>query len=430
MSNQQKINIRRKVRAELNLLTDEQKKSQSADVFLQLENYTEFRNAKTILLFWSLPDEVCSHDFIEKWHTEKQILLPVVVDNDLILRKYNGICSIAKGAFNILEPIGDDFTDFEDIDLAIIPGVAFTAKGARTGRGKGFYDRFLPKISATKIGICFAEQIVDDIPCEVWDVKMDKVIFPNKNKRNKMKKAIVVGATSGIGKEVAKELLRKGWKIGIAGRRLQLLEEFQRENSNVEIQQIDITTDEATANLQQLIDKLGGMDLYFNASGIGFQNVDLKIETEVKTAQTNVVGFTKMVDFAFNYFKNNGGGHIAVISSIAGTKGLGVAPAYSATKRYQNIYIDSLEQLAYLQKLNISFTDIRPGFVDTNLLNDGEKYPMLMQPTDVAKSIVRAIEKKKRRKVIDTRYAIMTFFWKLIPNWIWKRLPIVTHQKC
>jgi len=243
------------------------------------------------------------------------------------------------------------------------------------------------------------------------------------------KKAIVVGATSGIGHEVAKELLRKGWKVGAAGRRLPLLEEFKRENPSVEIQQIDITKDEATDNLQQLIDKLGGMDLYFHASGIGFQNVNLEMSIELKTAETNVVGFTRMVDFAFDYFRNNGGGHIAVISSIAGTKGLGVAPAYSATKRFQNTYLDALEQLAHLQKLKISFTDIRPGFVDTGLLSDGEKYPMLLRADKVAKSIVQAVENGKRRKVIDWRYATLTFFWSLIPDCVWKRLPIKTRKK-
>ena len=119
-----------------------------------------------------------------------------------------------------------------------------------------------------------------------------------------------------------------------------------------------------------LIDKVGGMDLFLLSSGIGFQNTNLNMEVELNTAYTNVEGFIRMVDTAFIYFRKSGGGHLAVISSIAGTKGLGVAPAYSATKRFQNTYIDALEQLSYLQKLNIRFTDIRPGFVATDLLND------------------------------------------------------------
>lgn len=130
--------------------------------------------------------------------------------------------------------------------------------------------------------------------------------------------------------------------------------------------------------------------------------------------------------YRFSYFRNNGGGHLAVISSIAGTKGLGVAPAYSATKRFQNTYIDALEQLAHLQKLNIHFTDIRPGFVATDLLNDGKHYPMLMKTDQVGRDIVRALHRKQRVAIIDGRYRILIFFWRMIPRWIWKRLPVKT----
>lgn len=165
------------------------------------------------------------------------------------------------------------------------------------------------------------------------------------------------------------------------------------------------------------------MDLFFLSSGIGYQNRDLNPEVELNTARTNVEGFIRMVTAAFNYFKENDGGHIAVISSIAGTKGLGVAPAYSATKRFQNTYIDALAQLSRMQHLNISFTDIRPGFVATDLLKNG-KYPMLMQAGHVAQQIIKALTRKKRIAVIDERYRILVFFWRMIPRWIWERLPI------
>ena len=114
----------------------------------------------------------------------------------------------------------------------------------------------------------------------------------------------------------------------------------------------------------------------------------------------------------------------SVISSIAGTKGLGVAPSYSATKRYQNIYIDALAQLSRMEKQPITFTDIRPGFVRTDLLKDGRNYPMLMSPQYAALRIANAIDRKKRRAIIDWRYAILVFLWRLIPEWLWERLPI------
>lgn len=243
-----------------------------------------------------------------------------------------------------------------------------------------------------------------------------------------MKRAIIIGATSGIGQEVAKCLLQEGWHIGIAGRRQSALEVFQQTSpEQLVIQALDVTQEDANEKLNTLIAKLGGMDLFLLSSGIGFQNMKLDIDIELNTARTNVEGFTRMVDTAFSYFKENGGGHLAVISSIAGTKGLGVAPAYSATKRFQNTYIDALEQLAHLQKLNIHFTDIRPGFVATNLLNDGKHYPMLMKADKVGRLITRALNRKQRVAVIDWRYGFLVFFWRMIPRWLWKRLPIKTN---
>lgn len=239
-----------------------------------------------------------------------------------------------------------------------------------------------------------------------------------------MKKAVVIGATSGIGYEVAKELIKQGWKVGIAGRRGEALDAFKSTApDNIETQALDVTHPDAADKLHSLIEKLGGMDLFLLSSGIGYQNRDLNPEVELNTTLTNVEGFTRMVTAAFGYFKQQGGGHLAVISSIAGTKGLGVAPAYSATKRYQNTYIDALAQLSRMQKLNISFTDIRPGFVATDLLKGGN-YPLLMQADRVGASIVRALNRKKRIAIIDGRYALLVFFWRLIPRWVWERLPV------
>ena len=239
-----------------------------------------------------------------------------------------------------------------------------------------------------------------------------------------MKKAIIIGATSGIGQEVARLLVRQGWRIGIAGRREEALRSMQQTNpEQIEMQCLDVTEDNAILHLNRLVDRLGGMDLFFLSSGVGYQNRDLEPEIELNTTRTNVEGFTRMVTAAFDYFKKTGGGHIAVISSIAGTKGLGVAPAYSATKRFQNTYIDALAQLSRMQRLNIRFTDIRPGFVATDLLRNG-KYPMLMHADEVARHIVRTLKHKKRVAVIDGRYSLLVFFWRMIPRWLWERLPI------
>jgi NADP-dependent 3-hydroxy acid dehydrogenase YdfG len=239
-----------------------------------------------------------------------------------------------------------------------------------------------------------------------------------------MKRAIIIGATSGIGQEVAHLLVQQGWYIGIAGRRENALQNMQQAYpGQIEIQCLDVTKEDAVLHLNELISRLGGMDLFFLSSGVGYQNRNLEPEIELHTARTNVEGFTRMITAAFDYFKKTDGGHIAVISSIAGTKGLGVAPAYSATKRFQNTYIDALAQLSRMQHLNIRFTDIRPGFVATDLLRNG-KYPMLMNADKVARHIVRTLKRRKRVAVIDRRYRLLVFFWRMIPRWLWERLPI------
>lgn len=242
------------------------------------------------------------------------------------------------------------------------------------------------------------------------------------------KKIVIVGASSGLGKEIALKFIEKGWKVGIASRNIEALKEIEKlYPQSVVSQQIDINDENAIINLENLINKLGGIDIYLHSSGIGSQNTLIDINTEISTCKTNVLGFTRMVDYMYNYFKTkNTTGQICVISSIAGTKGLGVSPSYSATKRYQNTYIECLEQLSHMQNLNISFTDIRPGFVKTALLNDGNHYPMLMDVEYAAKKIVSAVERKKRIAIVDWKYAILVKFWELIPRWLWVRLPVKT----
>jgi len=232
------------------------------------------------------------------------------------------------------------------------------------------------------------------------------------------KRAIVIGASSGIGLEVAKLLIEQGWMVGVAARRVELLQNI----GAAAMERIDVTADDATKALQRLVSQLGGMDLFFYASGIGKQNRELTEAIELATVQTNGVGFTRMIGEAYRYFAKQGSGHIAAITSIAGTKGLGPAPSYSATKAMQNVYLQALEQQARSRGLNISFTDIRPGFVDTALLSGDFHYPMMLRPEKVAREIVYAIDHRKHIRVIDWKYRILTAVWRRIPRWIWRRL--------
>lgn len=239
---------------------------------------------------------------------------------------------------------------------------------------------------------------------------------------NEVKRAVVMGATSGIGMEVALLLAKKGWRVGIAGRREEKLRQIKDSTDGIVCcKQIDITKDNAPQLLNELIEELGGMDLYFHSSGIGWQNVALDIEKEMRTVETNGVGFTRMVTAAFNYFTVNGGGQIACITSIARTAGLGAAPSYSATKRFQSHYLECLSQLSRMRKLNIRITEIRPGFVATDLLS-GSRYPLQLKASNVAKSIVKVVLKRKEIATLDWRYRILVFLWRMIPRCVWVRL--------
>ena len=238
-----------------------------------------------------------------------------------------------------------------------------------------------------------------------------------------MRRVVIIGASSGIGKEVANLYLNRGYHVGIAARREdRLLAIKQQAPERVVTATIDVTADDAPQRLRSLIQELGGMDLFFYASGIGKQNRTLEPGIELDTMNTNAVGFTRMVGEAYRYFAENGGGHIAAITSIAGTKGLGPAPAYSATKAMQNVYLQSLEQQANARGLKIRFTDIRPGFVDTDLLAGDFRYPLMLKPDKVARHIVRAVDHHRHIAVIDWKYAIITALWRRLPRALWRRL--------
>lgn len=238
-------------------------------------------------------------------------------------------------------------------------------------------------------------------------------------------KAIIVGASSGIGREVARILIADGWILGLAARRVEKLQELQEQApERIYIRKLDVNSSEAEEQFLELIASMGGIDLYFHASGIGYQNPPLEAQLELATVQTNALGFTRMISAAFRYFSLHGGGHIAAVSSIAGTRGLGVAPAYSATKALQNVYLESLAQLAHMRSLSIHITDIRPGFVRTPLLGENPRFPMLMSVQTVANQIVEALYHRRRVVVIDRRWQLFTFFWRLVPHWIWRKMKI------
>ena len=153
----------------------EELQEQSKLILKKLEENKYFIDAKIVMLYSSLPDEVQTHDFLEKWRNEKRIILPTVVGDDIIPVELKKDTDFAIGDFNILEPQNEEYTG--NYDLIVVPGVAFDKNGNRIGRGKGYYDRFLCKhLNVTRIGICFDFQLVDEVPTEDNDIKMNEII--------------------------------------------------------------------------------------------------------------------------------------------------------------------------------------------------------------------------------------------------------------
>ena len=175
---EEKALLRNNIRDLKKLLTDDQKQLQAHALFSRLEVATEFIAAQKILIYWSMPDELPTHEFIEKWSNSKQFFLPVVKGEDMIIQPFISKNKLKQSNYGIWEP--DAEMDFShDIDLVIVPGVAFDKMKFRIGRGKGYYDKFLHQKTFEKWGICFDIQLVDQIPVKDHDVAMDKVFTPS-----------------------------------------------------------------------------------------------------------------------------------------------------------------------------------------------------------------------------------------------------------
>ena len=167
--------LRKQIREEKKHQHPDVLRANAATLLRQIEEHPNFIASKTILLFYSLGDEVHTHDFVEKWHAAKKILLPVVKGDVLVLRHYTGKECLQAGAFNIEEPTGENFTDYDEIQMAVVPGLSFDKQGNRLGRGKGYYDKLLPLLHTYNIGICHQFQAREEMPTEPFDRKMDEV---------------------------------------------------------------------------------------------------------------------------------------------------------------------------------------------------------------------------------------------------------------
>ncbi len=238
-----------------------------------------------------------------------------------------------------------------------------------------------------------------------------------------MKKAIIVGATSGIGRELALILAGHNYKVGITGRREQLLLNLQASKpEDFVVSAFDVSQiDDVPQALQKLTDELGGLDLLVLSSGTGQINPALDTAIEQQTNAVNVTGFTAVANWAFNFFAQQGSGHFAAITSVAAIRGSRQAPAYGASKAYQVNYLEGLRQKAANLNMPIYVTDIRPGFVDTPMAQ-AENMFWVAPVEKAAKQIFKAIENKRDVVYITKRWRLVAFIFRMVPGFLYKRM--------
>ncbi|MFN5642467.1 MAG: SDR family NAD(P)-dependent oxidoreductase [Sphingobacteriales bacterium] len=239
----------------------------------------------------------------------------------------------------------------------------------------------------------------------------------------KLKKAIIIGATSGIGKSMAELLLLEGYEVGVTGRREELFQSIKtQETSRIVFKKMDVqdvSTLEPIGN--ELVRQLGGLDLLIISAGIGEENKNLNFDVENNVIKTNIQGFTCMADWAVRYFKEQGYGHLVNISSIAGIRGNGIAPSYNATKAYQINYLEGLRINVKDYGSSITITDVRPGFVDTPMAK-GEGLFWVASVQKAAEEIFEAIKQKRKVVYITKRWGLIALLLKVIPFSMLKRI--------
>lgn len=183
MSHALKKQIRQEVKEHKKKLSASQAEAETALIFERIEDTDEFRQAKSILIYWALPDEVQTRGFIRSWLGRKHIILPVVEGTMLKLKELHQLEQMTEGQrYKIAEPDHADYFDAWQVDLAIVPGVAFDRQGQRLGRGRAYYDRLLKDMHCPKIGICYSFQRYENLPAETHDIPMDMVISGHADK--------------------------------------------------------------------------------------------------------------------------------------------------------------------------------------------------------------------------------------------------------
>jgi len=247
------------------------------------------------------------------------------------------------------------------------------------------------------------------------DVAFKKTKIPA---MKKSQRALVIGASSGIGREMALWLAKNDWHVAAVARRENLLQELCAEFPNCMLANFfDANATETIAeNLEEIVKQLGGMDLLVISAGTGFLNPELNLPLEQSTIKTNVDGFTAIANWGYHYFKTQGSGQIAAITSVGGLLSTPHGPAYNASKAYQINYLDSLRKKAKKECPAVTVTELRPGSVRTAMMK-GEGHFWITSPSDAATIACQAILKKKRLQYISKRWKFIGVLLRMVSLW-------------
>lgn len=239
-----------------------------------------------------------------------------------------------------------------------------------------------------------------------------------------MKKAVITGATSGIGRALAVELHGRGYSVGATGRRVERLEELKSElEERIHIQYMDVSRlNEAKHHLRSLIDQMGGMDLIVLNAGITDFQTDSSWEKEQKIIDVNISGFASLANVSFEYFVEQGRGQLVGISSIASMFGSGLSTGYNASKAFVSSYLQGYRQKANHSDADIAVSDIKPGYVESEM-TDGMRGLFWVAPTEkAARQIADAIELKKNHAYVTKRWWLVALLVRMTPNWVFDRM--------
>ena len=236
------------------------------------------------------------------------------------------------------------------------------------------------------------------------------------------KRILITGATSGIGRALAEEFAGRGFIVGITGRRTHLLDEIKGAypEGRVHAATLDVTDQKASvAGLEALIDQMGGLDILVANAGVANTNREFDWLVENTTISTNVNGFTLSLSVAYNHFKKHGvSGQIVGMSSVAALTAYGRSVAYCASKAFVSNYLRGMRHKAKLDELNVAFTDIKPGFIETPMIEGKKGLFWVISAEKSAKLMANAILARRNHAFIPARWFWVGLLLRLIPDWL------------